>query len=201
MIRVILDYFIDVGLSYPCNIGETSRNFPFAPEKKIINPDDFTPYMKKIKPMNYTETENLKCDRTNKKKCLIHYWMLNFYVRHGLVVDKAQEIISLKQSKWIENFKKFNTMKNGEAKYDFEKGFYKLLHISFYGKTVENLGNRGKLEFIKKDDNEKITKQQSKLTFNAIHISYTIYDSYSLKQIEVLMDEPIYLGFAIIELS
>ena len=42
--------FFDVGLSYPCNIGETTRNFPFAPENMIFNPYDFTPYMKKIKP-------------------------------------------------------------------------------------------------------------------------------------------------------
>ena len=42
---------------------------------------------------------------------------------------------------------------------------------------MENVGNRIKVEFIKKDDNERINKQQSKLTFNAIHKFYTSDDS------------------------
>ena len=44
-------------------------------------------------------------------------------------------------------------------------------------------------------------KQQSKMTFNGLHKSYTNYDSYTFKQNEVLMDKPIYLGFAVLELS
>ena len=84
---------------------------------------------------------------------------------------------------------------------DFEKDIYKLLSNAFYGKTRENIRNRIKIELIKQDDNETIFKQRSKLTFNGIHRSYTTYDSYTFKQNEVLMDKPIYLRFAIIELS
>ena len=40
-------------------------------------------------------------------------------------------------------------------------------------------------------------KEQSKLTFK----SYENCDSYTFKQNEVLMDKPIYVGFAIIESS
>ena len=47
---------------------------------------------------------------------------------------------------------------------------------------------------------KKILKQQSQLTFNGIHKSYENCDSYTFKQNEVLMDNPIYLGFAILEL-
>ena len=38
-------------------------------------------------------------------------------------------------------------------------------------------------------------------TFNGIHKSYENYDSYTFKQNELLMDEPIYLGFSVLELS
>ena len=61
--------------------------------------------------------------------------------------------------------------------------------------------NRCKIEFIKKDENEKIVKQQNKLTFNGIHKSYTNYDSYTFKQNEILFDKPLYLGFVVLELS
>ena len=60
---------------------------------------------------------------------------------------------------------------------------------------MENVRNRIKVEFIKKDDTDKIIKQQSNLIFNRIHKWYEINDSYTFKQSEVLMDKPIYLGF------
>ena len=39
------------------------------------------------------------------------------------------------------------------------------------------------------------------MTFNGIHKSYEICDSYTFKQIEVTTEKPTYLGFAVLELS
>ena len=66
---------------------------------------------------------------------------------------------------------------------------------------MENVRNRLKIKFVKKDDYREIIKQQSKLLFNGIHKSYENCDSYTFKQNEVLMDKPIYLGFSVLELS
>ena len=64
-----------------------------------------------------------------------------------------------------------------------------------------NVRNPIKVECFRKDDKRKIIEQQSRLTFNGIHKFYTNYDSYIFKQNEVLMDKPIYFGFALLELS
>ena len=127
--------------------------------------------------------------------------MLEFFVRHGMIVDKFHEIISFKQSKWLENYIKFNTRKQNIAKTEFEKDFYKLLNNAFYGKTMEYVRNRRKVEFIEKDDTDIFKKQESKLSFKGIHKSYENFDSYSFKQKEVLMIKSNYLGFSILELS
>ena len=127
--------------------------------------------------------------------------MLKFYIRHGMVVDKVHNVISFKQSRWLEKYINFKTLKRNQAVSDFEKDFYKLLNNAFYGKTMENIRNRLQIKFTKKDDYREIIKQQSKLSFNGIHKSYENYDSYTFKQIEVLMDKPIYLGFSVLELS
>ena len=66
---------------------------------------------------------------------------------------------------------------------------------------MENVRNRLKIKFVKKDDYREIIKQQSNLTFNGIHRSYENCYSYTVKQNEVLMDKPIYLGFTVLELS
>ena len=58
-----------------------------------------------------------------------------------------------------------------------------------------------RLECFKKDESNKIIKQQSKLTFNGIQKSYENCDSYTFKYIEVLMDRLVHLGFAVSKTS
>ena len=41
-----IGYIVEVDLIYPDNIKEKTKNFPFAPVNKKINPDNFTDYMK-----------------------------------------------------------------------------------------------------------------------------------------------------------
>ena len=195
-----IGHFLEVDLNYPDDIKEKTKHFAFCPENKKINPDKHNDYMNKIKPKNYTKSKKLLCDWTDKKNYLVHYRMLKFFLRHGMVVDKIHEIISIKQSNWLEKYINFNTQKRNKAKNDFEKDFYKLLNNAFYGKTMENVRNRLGLNFFKKDEYKEIIKDQSKLTFNGIHKSYENCDSYVFRKNEVIMDKPIYLGFAVLQL-
>ena len=127
--------------------------------------------------------------------------MLKFYVRHGMMIVKVHEIISFKQSKWLEGYISFNTKKRNKAKNDFEKDFFKLLNNAAFGKFLDNVRNRLGLELFKKGVIKKIIKHQSKLTFNGIQKSYENYDSYTFKKNEIVLDKAIYVGFAILELS
>ena len=126
-----IGYFIEVDLKYPDNIKQKTKNFPFCPENKKISPNTFNDYMKEIKPDTYIQTSKLICDWSNKKNYLVHYRMLKFYIRHGMIVDKVHNIISFKQSRWLEKYINFNTQKRNQAKNDFEKDFYKLLNNAF----------------------------------------------------------------------
>ena len=122
-----IGYFIEVDLKYPDNIKEKTKNFPFCPANKILDKDKYNDYMNKIKSKNHTKSENLLCDWTHKKKYLIHYRTLKFYVRHGMIVEKFHGNISFKQSEWLQNYISFNTQKRNKAKNDFGKDFFKLL--------------------------------------------------------------------------
>ena len=130
-----IGYFVEVDVKYPNNKKEKTKNFPFAPENKIIHKDKSNKYMKTVKPKNYTKSEKVICDWTDQKINLVLYRMLKFYVRHGMVVEKIHEIISFKQKKWLEKYRVVNTQKRNEAKNDIEKDSYNLLNNAFHGKN------------------------------------------------------------------
>ena len=158
--------------------------------------------MKEIKPETYNRTKKKICDWSDKKNYLVHYRMLKFYVRLGMIVEKVHNVISFKQREQVgKKNVSFITQKRNKAKNNFEKDFFKLLNNAFYGKTIENVRNRLKTKFVKEDDYREIIKQQSKITFNGIHKSYENCDTYTFKQNDVLMDKPIYLGFSVLGLS
>ena len=108
------------------------------------------------------------CDCSDKKNYLIPYRMLKFCGRRGMERVKVHTVISIKQSNWLENFISFYTQKQDKARNDFEKVLYKLLKNEFYGKTMENVKSRLRIECFKKDDTNKIIKQQSKKTSNGL---------------------------------
>ena len=60
---------------------------------------------------------------------------------------------------------------------------------------------RKQKNFFYKKDIVEIIKQQSKLLFNEIDKSDTNYDCYAFKQNEVVMETPVYIGLAALELS
>ena len=105
-----IGYFIEVDLK-SSEKKEKIKHFPFAPVNKKYSPKDFSDYMKTIKPDTLTQTKKLICDWTDKKNYLVHYRMLKFFVRHDMVVEKILEVISFKQSKWLEKYENFNTQK------------------------------------------------------------------------------------------
>ena len=57
-----IGYFVEADLIYPDNIKEKTKNFPFAPVNKKIIPDNFSDYMKEIKPDTYIQTSKLIYD-------------------------------------------------------------------------------------------------------------------------------------------
>ena len=67
----VVGYFIEVDPKYPDNIKKKTKNFPFAPENKILDKNKHNHYMKKIHPKKHTKSEKLKCDWTEKRKYLI----------------------------------------------------------------------------------------------------------------------------------
>ena len=93
--------------------------------------------MKKMKQDSHAKCKKLICDWTAKKKFLVHYRMLKFYVRLGMVIEKVHEVISYKQSKWLEKYIDFNTQKRNKTKNDFKKAILQTIKQCVLWKNKE----------------------------------------------------------------
>ena len=158
-------FLIECDLEYPSSIHEKTKYFPFLPDEKTIKVEDFSPYMTINKPEKHKPTKKLIMDQTNKQRYFLHYRDLKFYIRHGIRNVRIHTVYKFKHSPWLAKNIKYNTERRSKAKTEFEKHFYKLMNISFYGKTIENIGKRLNLDLIEKSDTHRILNRQSKLSF------------------------------------
>ena len=159
-------FLIECDLEYPSSIHEKTKNFPFLTEKKSIKVEDFPPHMTTNKPEKYRPPEKLIMDQTIKQRYFLHYRDFKFYIRHGIRILNIHTVYKFKQSPWLAKYIKYNTEQRSKEKTEFEKHFYKLLNISFYGKTIEKIRKRLNLDLIDKSDTHRTLNRQSKFCFD-----------------------------------
>ena len=118
-----------------------------------------------------------------------------------MIISKVHRIVSFDQLPWLEKYIDYYTKERAQADSDFKNDYHKNLICSFFGRTMEDVRNRVKVEFVKNRDEKKFLRYQSHLDFDGIHKRYQDYDSYTFKTNVIKMEKPSYLGFAFLELS
>ena len=109
-------------------------------------------------------------------------------------------MLSFKQSAWLKPFIEYNTEQRRLAGGNkFKKDFHKLANNSVFGKTMENLRLRRKIDFVTKPDSLK--KLAAQATFKSASIIKE--DLVSVERIvdELTLNRPVYSGFCILDIS
>ena len=75
-------------------------------------------------------------DKTNY---VLHHKNLQLHLSLGMKLTKIHKVPKFKQFDWLKKYIEFNTGKRTNATNSFEKGFFKLMINSVYGKTMDNL--------------------------------------------------------------
>ena len=92
-----------------------------------------------------------------------------------------------------------NTKLGTEAKTDFEKDFFKLMNNSVFGKTIANVRNHRNIKLV--TTNERKRNLVSKSNYHVVkHFSEDLI-AIEIKKTKVVMNKPIYLGQAILDIS
>ena len=65
-----------------------------------------------------------------------------------MIITKVHRIVSFDQSPWWEKYIDYNAKKRAEVDLDFRKDYHRSLSNSFFGKTMEDVRNRIKIDFV-----------------------------------------------------
>ena len=175
-------YILEVDVPYPRELHDYHNDLPFMCERIIIN-----------------GAEKLIPNLYYKKKYVIHLRALEQASKHGLVLERINRVIEFKQLAWMKEYIDFNTKLRIAAKNDFEKDFYKLMNNAVFGKTMENIRKHRNIKLI--TSREAYLKAVMKPNFKSGVLFGTNLMGCEMGKIKVVMNKPVYLGQAMLDLS
>ena len=134
-----------------------------------------------------------------KKRYVIHIRALDQALKHGLVLERIHRAIEFKQSAWMKEYIDFNTKLRTAATNDFEKDFYKLMNNAVFRKTMENIRKHRNIKLVA--NREAYLKAVMKPNFKSGTLFGSNLMGCEMGKIKVVMNKPVYLGQAILDLS
>jgi hypothetical protein len=195
-----IGYFLEVDLEFPEAEHDNQNDYPFAPERV---------QMKKLKISEKQVTLQRAYDmsRNNnnykllgtllpKRKYLLHFWNLKFYLEHGVKLVHIHRIIKFRQQMFIKNFIDMNTKLRANAKNVEEKDTIKKTVNCLYGKSCENLKKRTDVQLVVEE--EKARKLIAKPHCTLVRIFEKSLVGIELRKVANIMDKPTFIGFAVL---
>ena len=175
-------YLLEVDIRYPKELHNSHNDLPFMCERMKING------VEKLIPNLY-----------DKKRYVIHIRALEQALKHGLVLEHIHRAIEFKQSAWMKEYMDFNTKLRTVTTNDFKKDFYKLMNNLVFGKTMENIRKHRNIKLVTNREAhlKLVMKPNCK---SGVQFGENLIGC-EMGKIKVVMNKPVYLGQAILDLS
>ena len=149
--------------------------------------------------MKTNGVEKLIPNLYDKKRYVIHIRALDQVLKHGLILERIHRAIEFKQLAWMKGYIDFNTKLRTAAANDFEKDFYKLMNNSVFRKTMENIRKHRNIKLV--TNREAYLKAVMKPNFKSGVLFGENLMGCEMGKIKVVMNKPVYLGQAILDLG
>ena len=129
----------------------------------------------------------------------MHISILKQALDHSLKLKKVHRVIEFNQEAWLKKYIDINTELRKKASNEFEKDFFKLMNNAVFGKTMKNVRKHRDIKLVKTDcKRNKLVSEPNYHTMKLIAENLSIIE---MKKVKVKMNEPIYLGLSILEIS
>ena len=175
-------YILEVDVKYPKRLHELHSDLTFLSERMKVN-----------------KCKKFVCNLFNKKKYVVHINTLKQPLNHGLKLKKIHRVIEFNQKEWLKPYIDMNTELRKAAKNDFEKGLFKLMNNSVFGKTIENIRKHRDIKLV--TTYKKRSKLVSEPNYHIINLISEDSSIIEMKKTKVKMNKAIYLGLSILEIS
>ena len=193
-------YLLECDLIYPENIHEATKDLPFAPERLKIDKSNFTTFMhQQIQNERYVQTKKLTLNQWDKEGYVIHAKLLQFFMKHGMQISRIKRGLKFYQEAYFEPYISFNSKHRKNASNTFEKNYFKLKNNSLFGKTCEEVKKR--INFRLCNNSDELCILTSKPSFERFIIFNENLVGVCLAKESILLNKPIYIGQAILDLS
>lgn len=181
-------YVFQVDLEYPTDLHDKHNDFPFCPVQK-----------------KFGGTKKLCATLEDKEKYIIHYRNLKQAIEHGLVLKKIHKGLKFHQSKWLAKYIEMNNNLRTKATTGAEKDLFKLMNNSIFGKSVENIKKRRSVYLCSTWESSGQRRGAESYIASGYCKNVKVFNeslvAVELKQKYLKFNKPIYVGFAVLELS
>jgi hypothetical protein len=195
---------LEVDLQYPADIHDEHEQLPVAPEHIRVHQDMLSKTQMRLLYKSGTKRKangdrKLIPNLYDKDMYITHVRNLKLYLELGLKLKKIHRVIEFEQEAWLAPYIAMNTDLRTQAVTKFEKDFFKLRNNSVFGKCMENVRNRQKIDLA--TTRSKFLKLAAKPTFRSFKIFHENLVGVSRHQALIRMCKPISVGFCVLELS
>ena len=197
-----IGYFLEVDLLYPQSIHNAHSDFPCAPEKQTVPDSWLSEYQLEIKNrFNISSCKVNKLLQTlyNKWNYVVHYKVLQLYVKLGLKITKVHRILQFEQEKWLEPYIRLNSQRRKVATNKFQENYYKLMNNSVYGKTIESKRNWMNVKIVR--DAESTIREASTFQFDRFKIFGENMAALCSRPKVIKWNTPTIVGATVLELA
>ena len=199
------EYLYEVDLEYPEDLHDYFSDYPPAPENIMIPTRMYSLYQHELAAelgCKLTEFPKLVPNLLKKTKYIVHGQALKLYLELGLMLTGVHRVMQFSQKAIIKPYVSKNLqLRVREGNSAFEKDFFKLMNNSVFGKTMENLKKRIRLELVNSSD----VARMNRLISNPAYRGHTIYENglvaVHLTKVSLKLNRPMYVGQAILDIS
>src|SRR5207247_10691430 len=105
-------YMLEVDINYPKELHPKHTDYPLAVESLEVPREWVSPYTKELiqrKGGKHLSVKKLIPNLYDKKKYVLHYRNLQYYLSQGMVLEKIHRVISFDQKAWMKPYIELNT--------------------------------------------------------------------------------------------